>query len=115
MAIIYTVIGIVLIGTALVDVFQTLFHPAGRGGLSDWIARAIWRISRKLASVRPGVLTYAGPLGLISITITWAVFNLVGFALLYLPHMATQYVFEPGVNPRNHHGFWEAMSDSGGP
>jgi len=111
MSIVYTLIGIALI-RRLLDVFQTLFHPAGRGALSDGTARAVWRLFRKLASPRPGVLTYAGPVAIVSIILTWAVFTLVGFALIYLPHMGNQYIFQPGVNPGNHHGFWEAMSDS---
>ena len=114
MAVLFTCVGIALIGGAGVDVFQTLFHPAGRGALSDWTARVIWKCFRTVASRFHGVLTYAGPVAIATIISSWALFTMVGFALIYLPHMSTQYVFDPGVNPANHRGFWEAMSDSVG-
>lgn len=104
-----TIIGILLIGAAALDVFQTLFHPAGRGALSDWTARVLWKIYRTVARRYPGVLTYAGPTAILAIIVSWAGFTLVGFALVYLPHMPTQYIFDPGVNPANHRGFWEAL------
>ena len=48
MAIVLTLIGIMLIGVALADVFQTLFHPAVHGALSDWIPRLCGRHSAEL-------------------------------------------------------------------
>jgi hypothetical protein len=38
--------GTALIGVALVDVFQTLWHPGGRGRLSRAVGRAVWRVSQ---------------------------------------------------------------------
>ncbi len=112
MAAFLTILGILLIGATVLDAFQTLFHPAGRGALSDWTARLIWKAFRRVAPRFPGTLTYAGPVAIASIIVSWAGFTLVGFALIYLPHMSTQYVFNPGVNPANHRGFWEAFSAS---
>ena len=108
----FTLIGIVLIGAALLDVFQTLFHPAGRGALSDWTARTVWRAFRAAASRFPGVLTYAGPAAILAIIMSWAGFTLVGFALVYLPHVGSQFVFQAGVNPANHRGFLESVTAS---
>ena len=112
MVVFLTVLGILLIGAAVLDAFQTLFHPAGRGALSDWTARIVWKAFRAVAPRFPGTLTYAGPVAIASIIVSWAGFTLVGFALIYLPHIGTQYVFSPGVNPANHRGFWEALSGS---
>lgn len=112
MAIVLTVIGIMFIGVALSDVFQTLFHPAVHGALSDWIPRVVWKIGRRLATRRSETLTYAGPLALALIILAWLACTLLGFALVYLPHVATDYAFAPGVNPAHHVGFWEALSDS---
>ena len=39
-AVIATVIGILLLLAAMVDVFQTLFHPASGDAMSDWTALA---------------------------------------------------------------------------
>jgi hypothetical protein len=112
MAVVWTILGIILIGIAILDVFQTLFHPAGRGALSDWTARLTWKTIRALANHYSGVLTYAGPISILLIIISWAMFTMVGFALIYLPHMGSQFIFSPGVNPANHRGFWEAMTAS---
>ena len=112
MAVAFTLIGIALSLVALLDMFQTLFHPAGRGTMSDWAALIVWKCFRRVANTYPGVLTYAGPIGILSIISSWALCTLVGFALLYLPHMGSQYVFDPGINPDNHRGFWEAINSS---
>src|SRR5579884_3827075 len=96
---ILTIVGILLVGAAALDVFQTLFHPAGRGALSDWTAHILWNTYRAVANRYPGVLTYAGPTAILAIIVSWAGFTLVGFALIYLPHMGAQYIFSPGVNP----------------
>jgi hypothetical protein len=107
-----TLIGVMLIGVAAGDVFQTLFHPAGRGTLSDWTAHLVWKAFRALANRFRGVLTYAGPVAILSIIVSWAAYTIVGFALIYLPHMGSQFIFDPGVNPANHRGFWEALTSS---
>jgi hypothetical protein len=106
------VIGVVLVAIASLDVFQTLFQPAGRGALSDWSAQLVWRLCRKAAVQHRGILSYAGPLAMLLIIISWATFMITGFALVYLPHMGDQYIFDAGVNPTNHRGFWEAVSSS---
>lgn len=106
-----TCLGVVLIGTAVLDVFQTLFHPAGRGALSDWNAKLSWRIFRSIASRRPRILTYAGPAAILLIIVTWAALTWFGFALIYLPHLSTGFYFgqaPPEGSP--HSGILEAMS-----
>lgn len=112
MPVAFTLIGIVLTLAALLDIFQTLFHPSARGTMSDWAAHVVWKCFRKVANTYPGVLTYAGPIGILLIISSWALFTLVGFGLLYLPHVGNQYIFDPGINPANHRGFWEAMNSS---
>lgn len=112
MAIVLTLLGVMLIGVVAFDVFQTLFHPAGRGTLSDWTAHVVWKAFRALANRFQGVLTYAGPVAILAIIVSWAAYTIVGFALLYLPHMGSQFIFDPGVNPANHRGFWEALTSS---
>lgn len=57
MAIVVTVIGVLLIAAALLDIFQTLFHPAGRGAMSDWTGKLTWRAFRRVAAKDPRLLT----------------------------------------------------------
>lgn len=112
MAVLFTLLGVGLILIAVLDIFQTLFHPAGRGAMSDWTAHLVWKCFRRIAERYSGVLTYAGPVAILLIISTWTACTLVGFALVYLPHMGSQYVYDPGINPANHRGFWEAMNAS---
>lgn len=112
MIVIFTVVGVVLVAIATLDVFQTLFHPAGHGALSDWTAQLVWRVCRSAAEKHRGILSYAGPLAMLLIIVSWATCTTLGFALIYLPHMGKEYIFDAGVNPANHRGFWEAVSSS---
>ena len=114
MAILYTILGIALVAAALVDVFQTLFHPAGRGALSDWTAKVTWPIFRRLAALRPRVLTYAGPTAILLIIISWAGLTWLGFGLIYLPHVGTGFDFSQASGASPHTGIVEAMALSVG-
>jgi hypothetical protein len=110
MTIVVSAIGLLLIAAALIDIFQTLFHPAGRGAMSDWTGKLTWRAFRAIAPKRPHLLTYAGPTGILLIIVSWAGFTWLGFALVYMPHLSTGFDFSqvPGGSP--HHGVVEALS-----
>jgi hypothetical protein len=112
MAFVVTLIGVLLIAGALVDVFQTLFHPAGRGGMSDWTAKLTWRAFRLIARKRPHVLTYAGPTAILLIIVSWAGLTWVGFALIYMPQLANGFEFSHATGGSAHQGIVEALSIS---
>lgn len=114
MAIVATAVGVLLICSAVVDVFQTLFHPAGRGGMSDWTAKLTWRFFRIISAKRPGVLTYAGPTAILLIIVSWAALTWLGFALIYLPRLGIGFDFSQSTGGSPHRGFVEAMSLSVG-
>jgi predicted Na+-dependent transporter len=59
--------GVVLIMAILWEVFSDLFHPAGHGALSDWLARSLFHILRRT----PRLLPIAGPLSLVMVIATW--------------------------------------------
>src|SRR5581483_479288 len=98
MAIFLRVLGALVIAVGLTDVFQTLFHPAGRGAMSDWIARVIWKTFRRLSSRNRGFLTFAGPVAILVTITTWAVLTVLGFALIYLPDINAGYVYTNGIH-----------------
>jgi len=114
MVFVVTAVGVLLIAAALVDVFQTLFHPAGRGAMSDWTAKLTWRAARLVAAKSPHVLTYAGPTAILLIIVTWAGLTWFGFTLIYFPQLPNGFDFSraPGGSP--HKGIAEAMSVSVG-
>jgi hypothetical protein len=41
-----TGVGVVVVLAALPDIFHTLWHPSGRGGLARKVLAAVWRAGR---------------------------------------------------------------------
>ena len=81
--------GAALIGLAARDVFDSLFHPGGRGSLSRGIAAGVWVVFRRRAA--------AGPLALVLVLATWAALLVCGFALIYAPHVPDGFTIEAGL------------------
>jgi len=105
-----SVVGVGLIGLALRDIFDVLFHLEGRASLSRFVTRNVWRGLRRASDVRPQLFPLAGPCGLVATIAVWAVLLLVGWALLIWPHLAS---FETADGRPTDGGFWEAVHISG--
>jgi len=103
--------GVLMILVSLQDQFQTLFHPAGRGTLSDWASRAVWQAVRFLARWRLAFLTLGGPLAMLVIIVIWGTLICFGWALLYYPQLDS-FIMMPGLNPGQHHSFLDALNIS---
>ena len=97
---ILTVLGVFLILTALRDVFDTLFHPGGRAAVSRGIMRVVWRGYHPLARRLPRAFSLAGPTALILIVTFWAMSLVVGWALIFWPHIDSGFAFQPGAEHR---------------
>src|SRR5438270_11258001 len=110
MTLAFHIFGASLVAAALFDVFQTLFHPLGAGAMSDWLSCAIWRASRHFAF--PRFATYVGPVIFVVILISWFALVVIGFGLIYRPHMATEFALAPGLDPSRHHDFLDALNVS---
>jgi hypothetical protein len=103
--------GVFLVGSALHDVFHTLFHPAGRGAMSDYAARVVWKMFRPLAKRNYRTITLAGPAAIVTIMAMWIALVVVGFALIYFPYIQARYVFASGI-PDHHRSFLDAINVS---
>ena len=99
-SILVTVAGIFLILTALRDVFDTLFHPGGRAAVSRGIMRGVWRAFHPLARRLPRAFSLAGPTALILIVTFWAVSLVLGWALIFWPHIDSGFAFQEGAEHR---------------
>jgi hypothetical protein len=82
-----TVAGIAAIAVACRDIFDSLFHPEGRAAVGRSVSRGVWLAVRRFAGRRPQALALAGPLAMIAVITTWAALLVVGWALVYLPHV----------------------------
>jgi Ion channel len=81
-----TAAGVGLVGLAARDVFDALFHPEGGASLARAVMRSVWGLFRRVA---PGPRTFplAGPVGLVAVIATWVALLVLGWALVYWPHV----------------------------
>jgi hypothetical protein len=81
-----TAAGAAVVLVALRDVFHTLWHPSGHGGLSRRVMRLVWRMGRgPRRHGGSGVL--AGPLAMVVVVLVWVTLVVAGCALVYWPHL----------------------------
>lgn len=102
--VLWTVLGAGLILLMLVDVFHTLLYPHGSGPVSRMIMRGFWLLSKR---VRGRASSLAAPVAMAAVIGAWAALVVVGWALLYLPHLPEGFVYEAGVPQQS--DFFEAV------
>ncbi|MGI3197818.1 ion channel [Streptomyces sp. GLT-R25] len=75
--------------------FHTLWHPTRHGGLSRLVMTALWRLARSFRA-RGRVVGLVGPLAMVTVVGMWAVTVILGWAIVYWPHMPGAFTFSPG-------------------
>jgi hypothetical protein len=101
-----TVAGTVVIIVGLHDMFHTLLHPTGQGRLSRLVLAGMWRMSRATGH-RLG--STVGPLAMVAVILLWVLLQLLGWALIYLPHVPGGFMYSSGVDPADYPEALEAM------
>jgi hypothetical protein len=96
-AVLATVAGVALVGIVLRDAFDALFHVEGQGTLSRVLTRLMWRTVGRTGRAHR-LLPLAGPVALVVVITSWAIFLIVGWALIYWPHVPEGFRFDPGVD-----------------
>ena len=91
-----SVVGAAVVLVVLRDIFHTLLHPAGHGELSRAVMRAVWYVARRSGSTG---MRLAGPLSMLTVICTWAALTMLGWALVYLPHLPQSFSYAPGLDP----------------
>ena len=92
-----TAAGVGLIGLVGRDAFDAMFHSEGRGMFSRQITRAIWQLFRR-AGTRHARLSLAGPVAFVTVVATWAGLLVLGWALVFWPHMPGGFRFDPSID-----------------
>jgi Ion channel len=95
--------GLVLV--ALRDIFHTIWYPSGRGGLSRRLMGAVWRVGRRRRAVGP----LTGPLAMVVVVLAWVLLILLGWALVYWPHLPDGFIFGSGLDPAERAGLLDAV------
>jgi Ion channel len=92
-----TAAGALLVVLALRDVFDTLFHPQGRGVVSQAVIRHVWRAMRALVRGNHAALSLAGPLAFIAVIAVWGALVVLGFALVLWPYFPEAFATNGGT------------------
>ena len=102
------IVGAVLILAALLDIFRTLWHPRGFGGIARAIFTATWRLTRPLSrGQRSSELS--GPLALVVTVALWTAMVVLGWALIYLPHLPDGFNYGSSLDPARSSGVVTAV------
>jgi hypothetical protein len=106
------VIGLIMVGAALHDMFHTLFHPSGRGALAEFISFRMWHLFRRLFPANHSRLSLAGPLAFVATVFVWGTLIVAGFGLVYRPFLPSSFAMAPGLDIRQHQSFFDAINVS---
>jgi hypothetical protein len=109
MATALTVLGAILVGLALRDVFETLFHPHGRGVISERLEAGVWRAMRWAALRRRNLLSTAGPTAFLLVIASWIALVVIGFALVFEPRMPEHFGVADSLAAEPPDGFLDAL------
>ncbi len=107
--VVWTALGVALIALTLRDIFEMLFHPLGRGRIGRVIIRAVSTACTRISNRRQAANALAGPLSFITVIAVWATLLIIGWALVFLPHLPEGFRFDPGLDPSDHSGFGDAV------
>ena len=94
-SVVVSVAGVLLVLGVVWDVFHTIFHPSGQGRISGAAMAGIWRLT---ARGGPRLRELAGPSALVAVIVAWVALAVVGWALVYWPHMPAGFVHSSGLD-----------------
>lgn len=109
MTLLLSLLGAGLILAALRDIFDTLFHPSGKGMLSRALPRLLWRGVRRIGGRYPLMQELCGPVTLLVVIASWTTLLAVGWAFVFWPHLASEFLLDSELNSSVHGGFVEAL------
>ncbi|WP_332645184.1 potassium channel family protein [Aeromicrobium sp.] len=93
--------GGVVVLAVLVDIFHTLANPGRQGRLSRLVHTAAWRLTRRSA--------WSGPLAMLAVIGMWGISAVLGWALVYWPHMPEGFSFPAGSSAAEDPAFLDAL------
>ena len=109
MTLLLSLLGAGLILVALRDIFDTLFHPSGKGMLSRALPRFLWRGVRRIGGRYPLAQELCGPVTLLAVIASWAALLAIGWAFVFWPHLARGFLLAPGLSSSAQGGFVDAL------
>ncbi|GAA3367924.1 hypothetical protein GCM10020367_64680 [Streptomyces sannanensis] len=106
-----SLLGVGLVMAALRDLFHTLWHPTRHGGLSRLVMTVLWRLSQQLRARRRvvGLVGLVGPLAMVTVVGMWATIIILGWAIVYWPHMPEDFAFAAASQPSPQSGLLDSL------
>jgi hypothetical protein len=102
------VLGVTVVLATLRDVFHTLWHPSGHGGLGRKVLAAIWRVGRPGHGHR-GVRALAGPLAMTLVVMAWVTLIVLGWTLIYWPQLDDGFFISESLKQTTRGGLLDAL------
>ncbi|MDP9471144.1 MAG: potassium channel family protein [Chloroflexota bacterium] len=109
LAALLTMVGVILIGVALRDTFETVFHPGWPGSLSGGIHRLVWRGAHRVASRSQARLRLAGPVAMLTSVGVWVLLLVVGWASVIWPRLPGGFRAATSLRPGEQGGGVDAL------
>ena len=88
------------------EVFHTLLHPAGQGGLTMRVFRAAWTLTGRLG---PSARSLAGPSAMVCVIVLWISALVAGWALIYWPALPDDFIIASPLDTDEQDDFVDAL------
>lgn len=105
-AIVSTVVGALVVFYAFSEVFLTVAHPHSRGRATRAVVAGVWRATGPLGRHARAA---SGPLAAIAVILLWTALQMIGWALIYLPHIPEGFFYNDGIDPDRYSDVLEAL------
>jgi len=103
-----TGVGVAVVLATLRDIVHTLWHPSGRGGLGRTVLAAVWRAGRPRQGHRRARVL-AGPLAMVVVVVSWVSAIVLGWTLVYWPHLGEGFFISAELRQTSPGGFLDAL------
>ena len=71
--------------------------------------RAVGAVGKRVQNVFDPAAVLIGPLGYVTVLATWTAMLVLGWALIFLPHMPEGFAYSQGLSPADHDSFVDAL------
>jgi hypothetical protein len=103
-----TGLGLAVVLAVLRDIFHTLWHPSGHGGLGRSVLAAVWRLGRPQHGHRR-VRVLGGPLAMVLVVMAWVALIVTGWTLIYWPHLDDGFFITESLRQTSRGGLLDAL------
>ncbi len=98
-------LGAAVVVVVLLDIFATLWQPTGQGRITHAVMAGVWRAStpRRRAGANPG------PVAMLLVVAVWTAGIVVGWALVYAPHLPGSFSYAVALDPAARSSLLDAL------